>query len=121
MLALTKIPKNLFLKIGSRRRDHYSHVYEGKNYLKFEHEMKETFFQGYSLLLVSNNLEELEQKLSVYFLKYFGQLLPIFSCYMECLVRKLRPVRKQLSIPQPFLNLDYIKSSQLRPFVSKEN
>lgn len=90
MLALTKISK-----IGSRRSNCYSRIYETKNSLKFEHEMKGKFLQEYHFLLVGNRLEEFEQKLSSHFLVYFGKLLPLQFSYLDCLVIKLRPIRKQ--------------------------
>jgi len=109
--SLEKNRKGWILKIGSRRSNNYSRIYETKNYLKFEHEMKGKFLQKHHLLLVSNNLEEFEQKLSSHFLVYFGKLLPLHLSYLDWLVLKLRPIRKQ-HIFQPGLNSDYIKSEK---------
>ena len=61
--------------------------------------MKGKFIQKYHLLLVSNNLEEFEQKLSSHFFLYFGKLLPLNFSYLDWLVIKLRPIRKHF-IPQ---------------------
>ena len=71
--------------------------------------MKGKCLQKYHLLLVSNRLEELDQKLSSKFLLYFGKLLPLHYSYLDWLVIKLRPIRKQ-SISGWGLNSDYIKS-----------
>ena len=117
--SLEKNRKGWILKIRSRRSNHYSRIYETKNYLKFEHEMKGKFLQNHHLLLVSNNLEEFEQKLSLHFLVYFGKLLPLNFSYLDWLVVNLRPIRKQ-HIFQSDLNSDYIKSEilmEIRSFV----
>jgi hypothetical protein len=54
----------------------------------------------------------LEHKLSVHFLTYFGKVLPFHYSYLDWLVIKLRPIRKQ-PIPQYFLNMDYVESKSL--------
>lgn len=56
--------KGLILRIGSRKSPNYYRVYEKENGLEFEHEMKGNFLQDYHKLLVSNDLQEFEQKLS---------------------------------------------------------
>ena len=68
-VSLEKNRKGWILKIGGRRRNNYSRIYETKNSLKFEHEMKGKFLQNYHLLLVENRLDEFEQKFSLHFLK----------------------------------------------------
>jgi len=108
-VSLEKNRKGWILKIGSRRSNNYSRIYETKNSLKFEHEMKGKFLQNYHLLLVKNRLDEFEQKLSSHFFFYFGKLLPLHFSYLDWLIIKLRPIRKQL-IFQSGLNSDYIKS-----------
>jgi len=111
-VSFDKNSKGLILKIGSRRSNHYFRVYEGKNSLKFEYEMKGRFLQQYHLLVVSNHLEEFEQKLSSHFLISFGKLLPLNYFYTDWLVIKLRPIRKQINL-QYGLNSDYIQSEIL--------
>jgi hypothetical protein len=107
-----KNQKGLILKIGSRRSNNYSRIYETKNSLKFEHEMKGNFIEKYHFLLVLNNLEEFEQKLSSHFLVYFGKLLPLNFSYLDWLVLKLRPIRKQQISPSG-LKLDYLDTKNL--------
>ena len=82
--------------------------------------MKGKFLQEYHSLLVENRLEEFQQKLSSHFLISFGKLLPLEISYLDWLVVKLRPIRKQTTL-QYGLNSDYIKSEILidtRTFVS---
>ena len=110
--SLEKNRKGWILKIGNRKSNHYFRIYETKNSLKFEHEMKGKVLQNYHILLVDNRLEEFEQKLSSHFLISFGKLLPLNYSYLDWLVLKLRPIRKQTFI-QSGLNSDYIKSEIL--------
>jgi hypothetical protein len=108
-VSFEKNSKSLVLKIGSRKSNNYSRIYETENSLRFEHEMKGRFFQKYHFLLFSNRLEEFEQKLSSHSLLYFGKLLPLNFSYLNWLVIRFRPIRKQ-PILQLGLNSDSIKS-----------
>ena len=81
--------------------------------------MKGKALQQYHILLVENRLEEFEQKLSSYFIIYFGKLLPLQHSYLDWLVIQLRPMRRQ-SCLQAGLNSDYIQSeikSDSRKFI----
>lgn len=111
-ISLEKNRKGWILKIGNRKSNHYFRIYETKNSLKFEHEMKGKVLQQYHLLLVENRLEEFEQKLSSQFLIFFGKLLPLQFSYLDWLVLKLRHIRKQTFL-QSALDSDYIKSQIL--------
>ena len=111
-ISLEKNRKGWILKIGNRKSNHYFRIYETKNSLKFEHEMKGKVLQQYHLLLVENRLEEFEQKLSYQFFISFGKLLSLQFSYLDWLVLKLRPIRKQTFL-QSALNSDYIKSEIL--------
>ena len=108
-LSFEKNKKGFILKIGNRKSNHYSRIYEGRNSLKFEHEMKGKFIQNYHSLLVSNNLENFEQELTNHYFYYLGHTLPIQYSYLDWLVIRLRPIRKKI-ISQGFLNTDYIES-----------
>jgi DNA relaxase NicK len=48
-VSLEKNRKGWILKIGSRRSNNYSRIYETKNSLKFDHEMKRKFLKDYYL------------------------------------------------------------------------
>ena len=111
-ISLEKNSKGIILKIGTRRSNNYSRIYQGKNFLKFEHEMKGKFIKTYHTLLIQNHFEEFEHKLSIYFLTYFAKVLPLHYSYTDWLVLKLRPIRKQVSLPSG-LNSDYIQSEIL--------
>jgi len=111
-ISSEKNSKGLILKLGSRRSNHFSRIYQTNHFLRFEHEMKGKFLQNYHLLLVANNFEEFEHNLSKYFFSYFGKLLPLNYSYVDWLLTKLRPIRKQ-QIPRFFFNSDYIESNSL--------
>jgi hypothetical protein len=107
-VSLEKNSCGLILKIGNRRSNHYFRIYEGKNFLKFESEMKGKFLQKYYRLLVNNQVEEFENKLANQFLFYSSTLFSLYYPYLDWLVLKLRPTRYSL-ISSSFLNTDYIK------------
>jgi DNA relaxase NicK len=52
-VSLEKNSKGLILKLGSRRSNNYSRIYETKNSLRFEHEMKGKFIQNYPNIFCS--------------------------------------------------------------------
>ena len=112
-ISLEKNSKGLILKIGTRRSNNYSRIYQGKNFLKFEHEMKGKFIKTYHTLLIQNNFEEFEHKLSIHFLTYFGKVLPLQYSYTDWLVIKLRPLRKQTS-SLTGLKVDYLRSGSFQ-------
>ena len=112
--------RGLMLKIGNRRSDQHSRIYEEMNTLRFELEMKKTFIKKYHTLLVENCLDELEHKLSSHFLIYFGKLLPLEFSYVDWLILKLRPIRKQPTLQSGF-HSDYLNleiKMNARPFVN---
>jgi hypothetical protein len=45
--------------------------------------MKRKFLQKHHFFLVSNPLDEFEQKLSSHFLVYFGKILPLNYSYLD--------------------------------------
>lgn len=97
-VSLEKDRTGFTLKIGNRKSNHYSQIYKIKQGVKFEYEMKGRFLRKYHSSLVSNNLEEFENELSKRFVENFGKnkKLPLHYYYLDWLVIKLRPIRKQL-------------------------
>jgi hypothetical protein len=55
-VSFEKNAKGFILKIGNRRSNNYSRIYEEKRFLKFEHEMKGEFLQKYHSLSSKNFL-----------------------------------------------------------------
>ena len=112
-VSLEKNSKGLIFKIGTRRSNKYSRIYEGKNFLKFEHEIKGKFIRNYQKLLVANSLEEFEHKISIHFLTHFGRVLPLYHSYTDWLVMRLRPMRKQ-TFSLTDLKIDYLSPSSFQ-------
>jgi hypothetical protein len=108
-IHLEKNPKGMILKIGNRRSNNYSRIYQKQDSLRFELEMKGKILQNYYLLLVQNSFEEFEEKMYSHFILYFGKLLPLQYSHTDWLVVQLRPIRKQY-LDLPAFNSDYIES-----------
>jgi len=118
-VSLQKNIKGLILKIGNRKSNHYSRIYQGKDFLKFEYEMKGRFLREYHSLLIENNLEEFENKLSKRFLYNFGKTLPLHYSYLDWLVVKLRPIRKQ-KFYSSALKLHYIQTINFTSTIDRQ-
>jgi hypothetical protein len=115
--------KGRLLKIGSRKSPLHSRIYESDQSLKFEHEMKGKFISPYHSLLVDNSIDEFEQSLTKHFLTYFARVLPLEVCYMDWLVRYLRPI--STNYPKPKLtslvfHTDYLNSSTTVSFQDRQ-
>lgn len=107
-ISLEKNSKGLIFKIGTRRSNNYYLIYQGKNFLKFEHEMKGKFIKTYHTLLIQNHLEEFD-----HFLTYFGKILPLQYSYTDWVVIKLRPLRKS-TFSLTGLKVDYLTSGSFQ-------
>lgn len=106
---LEKNRRGLILKIGNRKGNNYSRIYQEKNSLKFEYEMKGRSLEKSYNLLVLKNFEKMELILTKRFLSYFAKLLPLQNSYLDWLIFRLRPICKQNNF-QLGLNSDYIRS-----------
>ena len=69
--------------------------------------------KSYQNLLIQNNFEEFEHKLSIHFLTYFGKVLPLHYSYTDWLVIQLRPLRKQ-TFSLTGLKVDYLRSGSFQ-------
>lgn len=125
----TKLEKNTFefsnspkvgkiLRIGSRRSNRYSRIYQKNTFLRFEHEMKGEFIENFHDLLQSHDLFQFEYEITKNFLTYFSKKLPLESNYTQWLVVKLRPFRKNSSLS---LRTDYITSNKLENIKDQKN
>ena len=99
------------LKIGNRRSNRYSRIYEKSNCLRFEQELKGRLVGKYSSLL-KENLQQFEDKVTKDFLLYFGKKLPLNSNYTQWLIKRVRPFRNNYRTTLQF-KTDYINLSQL--------
>lgn len=125
----TKLEKNSFsfknnpklgkiLRIGNRRSNRYSRIYQKNTSLRFEYEMKGEFIENFHDLFQSQNLLEFEYEITKNFLTYFAKKLPLDSNYTQWLVTKLRPFRNNSSLP---LKTDYITSTRLENLKDEKN
>lgn len=104
-VGLDKNNQGFVLRIGNRKSNHCSRIYQRQNSLRFELEIKGKTLQNYHNLLVQNSFQEFEQKMSSNFIIYFGKLLSLQYSYTDWLVEKLRPLRQQ-RFDLPSLNSD---------------
>lgn len=70
-------------------------------------------------MLIENNLEEFENKLSKRFLYNFGKTLPLHYSYLDWLVVKLRPIRKQ-KFYSSALKLHYIQTIDFTSTIDRQ-
>lgn len=73
--------KGLILEIGSRGSNHRLRVYEKKESLEFELEIKKVAIQSYQELIFSENLEEFEDQLAKHYYKQLKKWLALDSFY----------------------------------------
>ena len=119
-VSLEKNTKGWILKIGNRGSSLFYRIYQQKNSLKFELEMKGKFLQKYHSLLVENQLEEFENNLCSHFFSYSAKTLPLNYSYMDWLLRKVRPN----SCPQfsnNSLNSHYISENSFESFEDRKD
>lgn len=101
-LEYTRNKRGHSLKIGRRISDRFSQIYNQKNQLRFEHEMKGKFIEEYSHMFIDRRWEDFEHLISQYFLQSFKKHLPIDSVYLNWLSDKLQSIR-----PEPVANLHF--------------
>jgi len=118
--TLEKNRNGWILKIGNRRSNNYFRVYKKQETsLRFEHEMKGKPLREYFVLLMEDNFEEFEQKLSLHFIVSFGKLFSLNSVYLDWLAIKLRPIR-QYKIPKSYFNSHYIGFNNFNSFENRQ-
>jgi hypothetical protein len=77
--------------------------------------MKGKFISHYHSLLVDTLVDEFEQSLTKHFLTYFAKVLPLEVCYMDWLVRYLRPI--STNYPKPKLTSLVFPTDYLNPSI----
>ncbi len=105
--------KGLLLEMGSRGSNHRLRVYEKKNSLEFELEIKKVAIQSYQDFLFSDNLEEFETKLVNHYYKQLKKWLVLDSCYIDWLLvglRKLVSLERSALPSAPYIQLIQVLS-----------
>lgn len=99
--------KKSILKIGNRANNLYYQIYDGKSFLRFEHEMKGRFLKKFNSFFMGDDLETFERELSSHFFTYSKKLLPLNYLYLDWLMLKLRPIFVA-EIPKNYLHSNYV-------------
>ena len=122
-VGFDKNSKGRILTIGNRASNLFYRLYDGKNFLKFEHEMKGKFLQDYHLLLVENRFEEFEQQLTSHFLSYSAKKLPLHYSYLDWLVIQIRPIRKlrKQPITESAIHSHYLDPNSFHAFTDRKH
>jgi hypothetical protein len=82
--------KGSLLTIGSRSSSNYYRVYQNNNGLKFELEIKNEVIKSFQDLLVSDRIEEFEDRLAKHFYYQSFELLNLDTCYTNWLIHRFR-------------------------------
>lgn len=100
--------KGYILRIGSRKSSNFYRVYQTKNGLRFELEIKKNQIQQVSNLLFSYYIEQFEEILTKYFYTYSKKVLTLNDCYTHWLIRYFRKNDK----PRSSLVTSYLKKKK---------
>jgi hypothetical protein len=82
----------LILRIGNRSSPNFYRVYEKKEGLEFEMELKKGNVVGFQEFLFSNQLEKFEGRLAEHFYNQSRKSLVLDSCYTDWRLIGLRKI-----------------------------
>ena len=100
--------------IGNRRSSNFFRIYQKKDGLEFELEIKKTPLKSFQDLLFSGKIQQFESESSYYFLRSFANIFPISYCFMDWLAVSLRPKISYSKLINPLIS-EYI---QIDNFIS---
>ena len=106
--------------IGNRKSSNFFRIYQKKDGVEFELEIKKTPLKSFQDLLFSGQIQEFEAESSHYFLKSFAKLFPISYCFMDWLAVSLRPKISHSNLANPLIS-NYILSDNLTTLVQKKD
>jgi hypothetical protein len=86
--------KGYILRIGNRKSSNFYRIYQTKNGLRFELEIKNRRIQQVSKILVRNAIEEFEEQLTEHFYMYSKKVLAFHDYYTDWLVDYFRKTDK---------------------------
>lgn len=98
--------------IGNRKSSNYFRIYQKKDGLEFELEIKKTPLKSFQDLLFSTQIQQFEAECSHYFLKSFAKIFPISYCFMDWLAVNLRPKITHSNLVNPLIS-EYIQFDNL--------
>jgi hypothetical protein len=105
------------LTIGNRKSSNFFRIYQKKDGLEFELEIKKTPLKSFQDLLFSGQIQQFESESSYYFLKSFANIFPIYYCFMDWLAISLRPKISHSNLVNPLIS-EYI---QVDNFISVDH
>lgn len=88
--------KGYILRIGNRKSSNFYRIYQTKNGLRFELEIKNKLIQQVSKFLMLNAIEEFEEQLTKHFYMYSKKVLAFHDYYTDWLVDYFRKTDKPI-------------------------
>lgn len=105
-------------RIGSRTNSNYYRIYQIKQGVKFELELKNPLIKSLQSFLFNNQIEIFEQKLALHFYKLSINQTPLNSCYTDWLVSWIKKIYKKTK--QNILQTTYLENHSLLSFYQRE-
>lgn len=88
--------KGYILRIGNRKSSNFYRIYQTKNGLKFELEVKKKSVKQFENLLLSYKIQRFEEIFTEYFYKYSKKVLALNDCYTDWLIKYSRKYYKPI-------------------------
>lgn len=105
-------------RIGSRTSSNYYRIYQTKQGVKFELELKNPIVKSFQRFLFNNQIEIFERKLALHFYKLSINQIELNSSYADWLVSWLREIRQKPD--QNILETTYLENHRLLSFAEKQ-
>ena len=105
-------------RIGSRTSSNYYRIYQTKQGVKFELELKNTLIKSFQSFLFNNQIEIFEQKLALHFYKLSINQIQLNSCYTDWLVSWIRQISKKPE--HNILETTYLENHRFLSFDERE-
>ena len=96
-LNLDRSTQGYILQIGNRKSSNFYRIYQTKNGLRFELEIKKKSIKQLSNLLFCYDIEQFEQILTKHFYTYSKKVLTLNDCYTDWLIKYFRKNHKPIS------------------------
>ena len=108
--------RGYILRIGNRKSSNFYRIYQTKNGLKFELEIKKKQVQQLSNLLFCYNIQQFEEILTKHFYTHSKKVLIFDDCYTDWLIKYFRKNHKPISS----LVTSYLKEKKINELSENE-
>jgi len=105
-------------RIGSRTSSNYYRIYQTKQGVKFELELKNQLVKSFQNFLFNNQIEIFERKLALHFYKLSIKQTELNSCYTDWLVSWIREIYQKPD--HNILETTYLENHRLLSFAERE-